>query len=333
MRLALKAGARVFLQEQSPPPLQADQVRIRVAACGICGTDLQVDPEAPAAPTGFGHEIAGTVVAAGAAAAGPAPGTPVVLESASACGRCEPCRNARQELCRDIRSFFYLGSFGFAEEMIAPALSAIPCPDLPPDIACLSEPLGVAIDLVRLAEIGLDSNVLILGQGPIGLMATALVRRMGARRIFVAQHRRRTARVALARRFGADAVIHPEETPIAGVNFGCGIDRVLVTTPPPTLAQAFEIAEKGAIISFIGIAHGDKAFCRFDVNQFHFKKLQLRASFASPALYTPLALQYLRERVVDGPALVSHRFPLERIQEALETARSSPDAIKVVVTP
>jgi len=193
------------------------------------------------------------------------------------------------------------------------------------------EPLGVAIDMVRLAGIEVTSNVLILGQGPIGLMATALAKRAGARRLFVSQPARRVARVELARRFGADAVIDPTETPLREYDFGCEIDRVLVTSPPQTLPEAFDVAAKGGIVSFIGIEHGEGAFCSFDANAFHFKKLQLRASFASPALFTPLALQHLRAGLVDGEALISHRFPLARIADAMAAA-DAPDAVKVVVT-
>jgi len=256
----------------------------------------------------------------------------VVLDSATPCGRCENCRNARQELCTDIQSFFHLGCFGFSEEVTAPALCAIPYEDLDPAVACLQEPLGVAIDLVRLADICIDSNVLVMGGGPIGLMTVALARRAGVRRVFLSQPHRRTARCAVARQMGVDAVIDPTETPVTEADFGCAVDRVLVTSPPCTLADAFSVAAKGGIISFIGIEHGDGAFCTFDANVFHFKKLQLRASFASPALFGPQALTFLRERIVDGDALVSHQFPLDDIAKAVAVARG-PDAIKVVITP
>ncbi|MCF7838950.1 MAG: zinc-binding dehydrogenase [Candidatus Marinimicrobia bacterium] len=333
MKVAYRQGRQIQIRQEPPRALAPDQIRVRVLACGICGTDLHDNPAEADRAQPFGHEIAGTVAELGAAVSGLTVGQPVVLESATPCGRCAACRNTRQELCADIQSFFFTGSFGFAEEVVVPAICALPCADLPPEVACLSEPLGVAIDLVRLADIQPTSNVLLLGPGPIGLMALALTRRLGARRVFLSAFARETVRCAAARALGVDRIVDPSATPLATCDFGCPIDRVLVTTPPTTLNDAFEVACKGAIISFIGIGHGESAFCRFDANAFHFKKLQLRASFASPALYTPMALDYLREGVVNGPALISHRFPLDRLAEAMATARDTAHALKVVVQP
>jgi len=333
MKVAYRRGREIRIGQVPSRALEPDQIRVHVAACGICGTDLHENPAEADREQPFGHEIAGTVAEVGSAVSGLSVGQPVVLESATPCGRCDACRNTRQELCANIQSFFFTGSFGFADEVVVPAICAIPCADLPPDVACLSEPLGVAIDLVRLADIQPTSNVLLLGPGPIGLMALALTRRLGARRVFLSAFSRETARCAAARALGVDGIVDPSETPIEKFDFGCPIDRVLVTTPPPTLAGAFQVACKGGIVSFIGIGHGESAFCRFDVNAFHFKKLQLRASFASPALYTPMALQYLREGVVNGPSLISHRFPLARLAEAMDTARDPARALKVIVQP
>jgi threonine dehydrogenase-like Zn-dependent dehydrogenase len=333
MQAAFKQGTTIRLGEAPDPVMQANDIRVQVAACGVCGTDLHVWPGSESRESMFGHEIAGTVVEVGPAAGNVTVGQKVVLDSATPCGRCANCKNTRQELCTDIQSFFFRNSFGLAERVIAPGICAVPCADLTPDVACISEPLGVAIDMVRLADIRPDSNVLVLGPGPIGLMALALAKRMGARRVFLSAFARETPRIAVARQFGVDEVVDPQVTPLDQVKFGCDIDRILVTTPPPTLTDAMNVACKGGIISFIGIAWGESAYCRFDANAFHFKKLQLRASFASPALYTPLALQYLREGVIDGNALISHRFPLSQIEQAMQTARDVTRAVKVVVLP
>lgn len=330
MKTILKTGKELSIRDIELPALKTGQIRLKVEACGICGTDIHSSTDKEEQ---FGHEIAGTVLELGAGGTDLKIGQKVVLDSATPCGKCDHCKNAQQELCTDIQSIWFVPSFGFAEEMIAPAICAIPYDGLSPEVACLQEPLGVAIDLVRLADIKTTSNVLILGQGPIGLMATALVRRAGVRRLFATDLASRPRRLELAKQFGADETFDPTQTAISKFDYGCEIDRILVTAPPQTLPETFETACKGGIISYIGIAWGPGAMVTFDADAFHFKKLQLRASFASPALYGPEALRCLREGVVDGQALVSHRFPLSRMQEAMDTARTDPSAVKVVVQP
>jgi len=332
MKVAVKKGRSVNVVDRELSEVGPGEIKIKILACGICGTDLLENSNQPEQESEFGHEMVGKILEIGECVSGLTLGDQVVIESSSACGRCENCRNAQQELCTDVRSFFMKGTFGFAEEAIVPAISAIPFEDLSPEVACLSEPLGVAIDMVRLADIKLGSNVLIMGPGPIGLMAVALAKRSGASKIFVSGTSRRPVRAEIARQFGADAVIYVDKENLRDYNFNCKIDRILHTTAPDTLEDAFAIATKGAIISFIGIAYGERGFCKVDVNDFHFKKLQLRASFASPALFTPCALEYLRQGVVDGEALISHRFTLEDIEEGMNIARSDPSALKVIIT-
>ncbi|MEK6795964.1 MAG: alcohol dehydrogenase catalytic domain-containing protein [Spirochaetota bacterium] len=327
----IRTMADIEMRETSLWPLAQDEIRIAVKASGICGTDIANAKNGLSKHSPFGHEVAGTVVETGSAVTRVKKGDTVALESASACGACDNCKDTEQELCTDIKSFFHKTSFGMAEEMISPALCTLPT-HLSPDIACLSEPLGVAIDMIRLADITPDSNVLIIGPGTIGLMALSLVKRMGARSVFMSGNSTNKARIAAAERFGA-SIINPDRTPLASYKFPRAIDRIIVTAPPTVLPDAFTVAAKGAIISFIGIGHGEHAFCRFDVNAFHFKKLQLRASFASPALYTPLALRYLSDGVLDGNAIISHRFPLSEIQEAMNVAADSSRSIKVIVMP
>jgi L-iditol 2-dehydrogenase len=328
-----RRGEEVFLKDVAMPTLKPDAIRLRVAACGICGTDLHWNSK-PAKDSPFGHEVAGTVLEVGTVVTNMKTGQNVALESSSACGQCNACRNMQQELCPNLRVFWGAGpGLGFAEEMIAPAQCAVPYEGMKPEIACLSEPLGVAIDVLRLSDVGVDSNVLVIGAGPIGLMIAQLVKRRGARRLFVADVKRQVRRLALAKQFGADDVVTVDETPVSKFQYGCPIDRILVTAPPPTLPETFDLAAKGGIVTFIGLGEGDKATCSFDANKFHFKKLQLRASFAAPAMFTPLALTYLKEGVIDGEALISHRFPLADIAKAVQTASVDHNAVKVVVIP
>jgi L-iditol 2-dehydrogenase len=112
------------------------------------------------------------------------------------------------------------------------------------------------------------------------------------------------------------------------------MDRVLVTAPPRTLPLAFEIARFGAIIGLIGIEFGTGGEVTFDVNAFHFKKLQLRASHAIPNHYFPMALDLLARRAVEPDRLLTHTFGLDDYAAAFRTlADPEQPAIKVVVVP
>ena len=320
----------MYLTQIERAPIGPDDIRVAVDACSICGTDMHVSTED--IPQPFGHEVAGTILETGEHVSNLQVGQRVVLESSSACGRCANCRNAKQELCLDIKTFWSSPSLGFAEEMISPAICAIPYEGLAPEVACLQEPLGVAIDIVRVAEIRSDSNVLLIGAGPIGLMALQLAKRAGARRIFVSERGgNRSSRLELAAKFGADGFVDADKMNLEKYDFGCEIDRILVTAPPRTLRSAINVASKGGIISYIGIEYGDGAICSFDANDFHFKKLQLRGSFAAPALFGPMALDFLRDGVINTDDIISHKFSLDELREAYETAKTDPEAIKVVV--
>lgn len=328
MLVAFREKDQVELRHVEVSDPQENQVRITIEACGICGTDIHDNEDKPHK---FGHEIAGIITAIGPGVTNVTVGERVVLDSATPCGWCEMCKNGFQELCTDIQSFYYLDQFGLAEEMNAPAISAIPYKGLKPAVASLQEPLGVAIDLCRISDITTGSNVLIIGQGPIGLMASALARMHGARRLFVSDFASKHARKEFAESLDIDRFIDAEQEDLQEVLRAERIDRILVTAPPPAIATAIDIAAKGAIISFIGIGHGAAANLSFDANEFHFKKLQLRASFASPAMFGPLAISYLQEGRVPGERMISHRFPLSQVGEALKVAQSDPDALKVVV--
>ena len=305
-----------------------DEVVVRVDACGICGTDVNAILRGTAAYVRVGHEVAGRLLdETGAPTA-----RRVVLESSSACGRCASCRNGLPSLCTDVRSFFKRPYLGIAERMLAPKISVVDYDGLDPAVATLSEPLGVALDLCDVAQVALHSVVLVVGLGPIGLMAVRLARLAGARRIYASTFSRNEKRNALALEFGADELLYEDDTPLARRKLDPAPDRILSTAPPVSLGDSVPVAATGALIAFIGVGHGDSDRVVLPGNRFHFKKLQLRSSFAAPALRTPLALDLLRAGRIAGERLISHRFPLQDAAEAIRVAcTDKKDAIKVVI--
>ena len=325
----IKSDLNVELRDIAVRALAQDEIRVRVEACGICGSDFYCGSEAG---TPFGHEVAGTIIELGSAVGRLKIGDRVALESASACGVCDFCRDARQELCIALRSIFQNNpSMGVAETLIAPAISAIPYTGLTPAEACLQEPAGVAYDMVRLADLTPESRLLLIGPGPIGLMALELARSMGVRQVRVCGHAKRTGRYRLARKIGIDEWLEPDE--LASADFGTGApDRILVTAPPAMIPHAVRVAAKGAIISYVGLGwSAEQANIPFDLDSFHVRKLQLRGSFASPALYGPAVLRALRDGRIQPAHYLTHRFPLAQAAEAVRTARFDPEAVKVVI--
>jgi L-iditol 2-dehydrogenase len=313
--------------------IQFDQVlpmerAIHVDACGICGTDINAILASSAEYTPLGHEVAGRVVGD----EGKVSEASIVLESSSACGRCAACRNGRPELCSEVKSFFARPYFGLAERMVAPEISVLSYVELEPAVATLSEPLGVALDLCETVGITPYSTVLVVGLGPIGLMAVRLAKLAGAARIYAATFSKRKRRNQLALEFGADELLYEDEKPLHARKLDPPPDRILITGPPPSVATCVTPAAKGAILAYIGVGHGETDWMTLPANEFHFKKLQLRSSFASPALRTPMALELLRSGRVDGAKLISHRVPLSEAARAIRLAcLDKNEAIKIVV--
>ena len=318
----------VVLRPVSFENVTPEETVLHVDACGICGTDISAILRGSAEYVQVGHEIAGRVIDCD----GGVSSRTVVLESSSACGRCHPCRNGRPEFCSDVKSFFARPYFGLAERMLSPEISVLDYNGMSPEVATLSEPLGVAIDLCEVAELTPWSTVLVTGLGPIGLMAVRLAKLAGVAKIYASSFSTRDKRNALALEFGADELLFEDEKPLAQRKLDPAPDRILSTVPPSFIGGCVAPAAQGAVIAYIGVGHGETDCITLRANDFHFKKLQLRSSYASPALRTPMALDLLRSGRVDGNKLISHRFPLSEAAEAVRTAcLDKTNAIKVIV--
>jgi L-iditol 2-dehydrogenase len=326
----VKAPFEVECREVPIPAVKEGWALVKVKACGICGTDMHIARSQATKWQGFGHEIAGIISEVGPGVKNVKEGDVVVLESSSYCGVCDQCRNGRVDLCNKAPNFWRNESMGFADYILAPKECLVPFSNLSFEVACLSEPLGVALDMTYTADIALGNDVLVLGLGPIGLMSIPLARLKGAARIY-ALNRSGGKRAELARAYGADEVLSSMDSAIFRKG---GVDRALVSAPPSTLTQAMKVMNYGGIIAFIGIEYGPGATISFDVNDFHFKKTQLRASHASPAIYYPTVLQLLQDGHIDGEAIISHVMLLDQIAEAIRIMRDArEDVLKIVITP
>jgi L-iditol 2-dehydrogenase len=296
-----------------------NEVLIKIRACGICGTDLHTARSEAHEWQPCGHEIAGIVEKIGDDVTHVSPGDTVTLETGTYDRFSNNARNGRVDLDNNGPNFWLKGPMGFSDYITVPRETVVPYTGLSFLEAAQIEPLGVAFDLVYTADIRINDDVLIVGLGPIGLLALQLARLMGARRVFAAQRSRSKKRVELARTCGADDVIETDKQDITTYAFPRGgVERVLVTAPPEAIPATFQVCAVGAIVAFIGIAFGGGETISFDANHFHFTKLQLRSSFASPALYFPTCIELAQSGKIELEPLVTSTFHLEEIEQAMK---------------
>jgi L-iditol 2-dehydrogenase len=310
-----------------------NEALVRIRACGVCGTDLHIARKCAGDWCGIGHEVAGEVERVGPEVARIKPGDRVIVENCTFCGVCANCKNGRVEQCL---SWLGMGEqVGAAEYITIREQSLQTFDGIPFEHAAIAEPLTVALDVTNVADIPLNSIVCVMGPGPIGLMAVRIAKLKGAKTVILTGNSHSTRRLEVGREMGADEIVHVDK--VSAVEwfrqrYPEGIDRVIVTSPPKTLLDAVKIANFGGIIAYIGIDFGGEEQVTFDVNEIHFKRLQIRASHAVPNLFFPIALDMFRRGAVDASKIVTHVFGLERAGEALVTAeRDKAGVVKAVL--
>jgi threonine dehydrogenase-like Zn-dependent dehydrogenase len=317
-------GSLDVVARELPVP-EAGWVRLRVAACGICGSDLHAlhKPSPRRAGMQPGHEITGWLDAAGDGVAGdggPGSGTFVAVEPLESCGTCDACRRGLYNRCGKRRLLGFGRPGGFAEYVLAPAgrVHRLPA-GLPVAAATLMEPFAVCVRGVRLAAIGFGSTVAILGAGSIGLLCIPLARAAGAREILVTA--RHPQQAAMARALGADGVFasHRALLEQAGAVANSVIETVGGTAE--TLVEAAQVAAPGATISMLGVFGATTPLPGL---QFFSKELTLRGSncyaFDGAEADFATAVRLLPPLAAGIEPLVTHRFALDAVNDAFATA-------------
>lgn len=201
---------RLALERLPVPEPGPGEVRLRVRACGICGSDIHL------LPIGYlgdsvvpGHEMTGVVDALGDGVAGVAPGDFASVEPLRSCGRCAACGRGQHALCRELRILGIHVNGGFAEYAVVPANRLFPVPaDLPGPLAALAEPMAVVVHGLRRGGVRQGSRVLVLGAGTLGLLALLAARDLGAEASITARY---PHQAELAGALGATRVLNEKE--------------------------------------------------------------------------------------------------------------------------
>jgi len=316
-----------------------DHVIVKVHACGVCGTDLNFVRDWDEELMPLGHEIAAEVMEVGRRVTTVKPGDRVIVEDCSMCGVCVACKSGQPQFCRNMHTME--GQPGMGQYMSVRFNCLNKFEGLDYAVACLTEPLAVSLTAVLNAEIPMGGSVVVLGPGPLGLMAARLAKLRGASFVAItglpADNPREKARLALAERLGCDLVIETGKQSVEDeikARFPNGVDRVIVSSPPESLYDAFKVIRFGGIITPFGLHFGGKNVIQLDVNDLIFRKITLRPTFAEPAINFPVSNRLLRDGLVDGTALVTHTFGFDDARQVMQAnLDGSQPIIKAVMLP
>jgi 2-desacetyl-2-hydroxyethyl bacteriochlorophyllide A dehydrogenase len=334
MQAAVLHAPRDLRVEARPDPVPGPgDVVVRVEAVGLCGTDYRIwTGERPVAyPRIMGHEILGTVEDVGAGADRLRPGARVVVVPNYSCGRCALCREGNWNLCAHRTAIGIDVDGGLAERVRVPARCCWPlAPDLAGEDALLAEPLAVVVRAVGRGRARAGECAAVVGAGTLGLLALQVLRARGLRVLVVSRSARR---FALARELGA-AGTHVVgegalETVARQVSGREGVDLVIETAgTAEAVTHALGLVRPGGRVVLTGLPHAPTPVHFFSVVR---REITLVGSMIYQDEF-PEALELLRTGAVQGRRLVTHRFALERVGEAL-AAHQDPASIKVAVLP
>ncbi|MBP1993385.1 L-threonine 3-dehydrogenase [Paenibacillus eucommiae] len=318
------------LKHVAVPAYGPDEILVRIKNTSICGTDLHIynwDAWAESAvvtPNVFGHEFSGIVEAVGERVTNVIVGDHVSAEGHMVCGMCKSCRTGQAHVCPNTRSFGISAPGCFAEFAVVQAANVIHNdPAMSFELACLQDPLGNAVQTVLSGDI-VGKSVAVIGTGAIGLMAIAVAKACGAGPIMAVDIN--PFRLQMARDMGADCTINSKETPmveaIRAYTHGEGAEVVLeMSGHAAAIRDGFDAAAQAARVSLLGIPNGDVPLDL--AKQIIFKGIRIEGITGRRMYQTWYQMKGLLDTGrLNLNGLVTHRFTLDRYEEAFELMKT-----------
>lgn len=328
-----KGEGRLEYEERPVPNLeQPTDVLVRIEACGICGTDLNIlaVPPAHKATPGIiiGHEGVGVVEAIGPGVTTLQPGDRVVIAPRLTCGQCAYCRRGLDNQCTNYQTIGTTVDGAFAPYLRAPqrALFKVSA-NVPTDEAVLFEPLSCVVGSVLRAPIQAGGSVAVIGAGPMGLLFALVYRLLGAGKIIVADIS--PYRLQFAQELGVDTALNPKEIELPQAIkeiTQLGAD-VVVDAVGNQMNTAINLARRGGQVVLFGLRPHDNPL----VNQYTITRYDLTIHGTFVGLHPfEQTIQLLESRRFQPSALITHRVPLTELAYGVELMRSG-EAMKVIV--
>jgi threonine 3-dehydrogenase len=330
MRALVKARREpgIWMQELPVPEIGHNDALIRVRKAAICGTDIHIynwDEWAQRTipvPMAIGHEFTGEVVAVGSEVRGLKPGDRVSGEGHITCGFCRNCRAGRRHLCRNTQGVGVNRPGCFAEYVVIPAGNAFVLPDsIGDDVAAFLDPLGNATHAALSFDL-VGEDVLITGAGPIGIMAAAIARHVGARHVVITDVNE--YRLELARKMGVTRAVNAGKESLDSVMKELGMQEgfdvgLEMSGNPAAFRDLLRVMVHGGRVAILGIPPAEAAI---DWNQVIFKGLLLKGIYGREMFETWYKMATMLQSGLDVTPVITHHYASGDYLAAFEAMKS-----------
>ncbi len=327
----------LWMEDIERPSMGPNDVLVRVRKTSICGTDLHIEAwdewaqRTIPTPMAIGHEFMGTVAAMGEEVTGLVVGQRVSAEGHIVCGRCRNCQAGNRHLCIRTVGIGVNRAGAFAEYVSVPGGNIQLLPDdVSDDVGCILDPLGNATHTALTFNV-VGEDVVITGAGPIGLMATAICRHIGARYIVVTDLN--DFRLDLASELGADRAINVESYDLEDTMWDLGMKEgfdvgLEMSGVSSALHDMISTMNNGGKIALLGIPEAESA--PIDWNDIVFKGLTLQGIYGRRMFETWYKMLAMLQTGLDVTPVITHHFAAEDFLEAFAVVRAG-EAGKVVL--
>jgi threonine 3-dehydrogenase len=322
------AGRGLWLEDVNEPEIGINDVKIRVLATGICGTDLHIyewDEWARSTikvPLVIGHEFVGEIVEVGSNVSDFHPGELVSGEGHVVCGRCRNCLAGRRHLCAITQGVGVNRPGAFAEYIVLPMTNIWRHdPKIDREVAAIFDPFGNAVHTALSFPV-LGEDVLITGAGPIGIMAVAVARHAGARHIVITDLN--PYRLALATKVGATLAVDPTKTPLEEAQKQLGMREgfdvgMEMSGSPAAFREMLANMSHGAKVAMLGIPGSEMAI---DWRRVIFDMLTIKGIYGREMYETWYKMTVMLESGLDISPVITHRFDYSDFEQGFEVMRS-----------
>lgn len=334
----ISAKGTLQLEDLPNPTIGADEILVRMRACGVCGTDIEKIHGEQITPPILGHEVAGEIEETGAQVHTFKKGDGVCVHHHISCKRCFYCKNGLETLCEDYPKS-NLDPCGFAEYFRIPEtlVKGGTVYKLPSSMSfeegSLVEPTACCVRALKKSGVKAGNSVAVFGVGPVGLTHVQLLKLYGAAPIFaidLIKNRRE-----MAARLGADMTLDPATDDVSKavslMTGARGVDCAIVATGnPKAIEQASNSVRKGGTVILFG-APPRGALLSLDLGRVFLQEISFQSSYSTSETEMRIALELIFAKRITPSQMITHRFPLGKVLEAFRLAENGSEVVKVIV--